>query len=302
MRLGQYDQLVRMPDGAGDAAAPVAVSTLEELLEAVRAGGGGGGGGGGGAEAAARAGGGAAAAGAPPYEWLPVDAQEGLVRLLAAGILRAPGRVKPALAHTERGEWPARGRGRGGEGAARGSRARAARAALHAPAAPASQSRDGPGPSVKPPRPRGPARLWREPFVAAAPAGLSAVDRGLRQLGISPDGGGGDGGGGSEGGGGGGGPPLAACEQQLDHTHVCVARTLLVLRALLLESRAQLLLLQSSFAAARADVAANISLLSRFPVRSRLGAPPPHALALGRAAGRAAAAWGELAQCSGFVV
>jgi hypothetical protein len=55
-------------------------------------------------------------------------------------------------------------------------------------------------------------------------------------------------------------------EQQLDHTQVWLARTLAVLRILLVECRCQLHLMQSNFAAARADVAVNIALQERFPV------------------------------------
>jgi hypothetical protein len=55
-------------------------------------------------------------------------------------------------------------------------------------------------------------------------------------------------------------------EQELDHTHVWVARALAVLRILLIECRCQLHLMQSNFSAARADVAANTALQERFPV------------------------------------
>jgi hypothetical protein len=58
----------------------VAITTLLELLGAV-----------------------AASEGAAAYEWLPLEAQEGLVRLLASTILRGPGKVKPALAHVSQG-------------------------------------------------------------------------------------------------------------------------------------------------------------------------------------------------------
>jgi hypothetical protein len=92
IRLGQYDQLVRAEgdavapspaSGGGSAAAatPTAIATMEELLAAVQASG-----------------------GAGSYEWLPVEAQEGVVRLLAAVVLRAPGRVKAALAQVDKGE------------------------------------------------------------------------------------------------------------------------------------------------------------------------------------------------------
>jgi len=153
------------------AATPVAIATMEELLAAVRASG-----------------------GAGAYEWLPVDAQEGLAQLLAATVLRAPGKVKPALAHIHKG--------------------------------------------------------------------LEAVDGALEHLGRAFSHSSGRHGGGA------GGADAAASwgEQQLDHTRVWSARTLVVLRILLIESRAQLHLLQSNFAAARADAAAVIALHARFPV------------------------------------
>lgn len=82
MRLGHYDQLLKFPPDARDAASPVpiAIATMEELLAAVKASG-----------------------GAGSYEWLPAAAQEGLVALLAASVLRAPGKLKPAAAHVEKG-------------------------------------------------------------------------------------------------------------------------------------------------------------------------------------------------------
>jgi hypothetical protein len=84
IRLGHYDQLVRPADAADASAPPAAIVTLEELLAAVKADGG-------------------AAAAAAAYEWLPTAAQEGLVHLLAATVLRAPGKVKPALEHVAKG-------------------------------------------------------------------------------------------------------------------------------------------------------------------------------------------------------
>jgi hypothetical protein len=78
--MGHYDALVRGDDGGDASGAPPVVATMEELLEVVRGGG-----------------------GAGAYEWLPAAAQEGLVQLLAATVLRAPGKVKPALEHVAKG-------------------------------------------------------------------------------------------------------------------------------------------------------------------------------------------------------
>lgn len=135
------------------------------------------------------------------YSWMPLAAQEGLVHLLAACMLRAPGRVKQALGHTERG--------------------------LGAVDA-------------------GLAELGREASAAAAAAGSGATGRGA--AGGAPIG------------------PDQLCEGHLDHRQVSRARVLVALRALLLESRLQLRLLQSDFAAARADAAAAQSLAARFGV------------------------------------
>ncbi|GBF89516.1 hypothetical protein Rsub_02088 [Raphidocelis subcapitata] len=198
MRRGHFDQLVAEGgnQGAGSSGGassdPAAITTMEELLSAVRASAAGQ------SDAAAAA---AAQSGAVcGYEWLPLPAQEGLVRLLAACVLRAPGKVKPALDHVAKG--------------------------------------------------------------------LAAVDGALSQLGESvaaAAGGGGGGAGGAEWG-----------ESQLDHTQVWPARALAVLRILLLEARAQLHLLSSNFAAARADVAANAALFARFPVLLEAVAPSLH--------------------------
>lgn len=54
-------------------------------------------------------------------------------------------------------------------------------------------------------------------------------------------------------------------EASVDHVNVYTVRSCLVLRVLLLETRQQLNLLASNFAAARLDVADNIQLLQRFP-------------------------------------
>ena len=86
-----------------------------------------------------------------------------------------------------------------------------------------------------------------------ASPGIAAVDAALQQLGVAPDASG-------------GGTAAALGEQQIELTHVCVVRTLVVLRILLLEARMQLHLLQSNFAAARADVASNMALHGRFKV------------------------------------
>jgi hypothetical protein len=73
----------------------------------------------------------------------------------------------------------------------------------------------------------------------------------------------------SSGGSSGGAADAAAAtwgEKELDHNQVWPARTLAVLRILLLESRAQLHLLSSNFSAARSDLAANLALHGHFPV------------------------------------
>lgn len=105
MRRGHYDQLVAEggDEGAGGSggapSTPAVIATMEELLSAVRSSA---------AEqsgaAAEQSGGAAGQSGAAcGYEWLPLAAQEGLVRLLAAGVLRAPGKVKPAQEHVAKG-------------------------------------------------------------------------------------------------------------------------------------------------------------------------------------------------------
>ena len=54
-------------------------------------------------------------------------------------------------------------------------------------------------------------------------------------------------------------------EAKVDHVNVYTVRSCLVLRVLLLETRQQLSLLSSNFAAAKQDAAENIQLLQRFP-------------------------------------
>ncbi len=54
-------------------------------------------------------------------------------------------------------------------------------------------------------------------------------------------------------------------DTDLHHLNVWEGRICLALRLLLLECRAQLNMLQSNYAAARQDVAANVALVMRFP-------------------------------------